>query len=83
MILALASARKVRDLLLLRIDNDHLQRPPTVWKLRAGFGAKQERPHHSILPISYTECPHLCPVRHLNQYIRRISKQRVGIGHID
>ena len=80
MILALASARRVSDLFLLRIDNDHLQRLPTVWKCLPAFGARQERPHHSTPPVifsQYLECPRLCPVGHSIEYLRRTSKERV------
>ena len=77
MILALASARRVSDLFLLRIDNDHLQRLPTVWKCLPAFGARQERPHHSIPPVifsQYLRVPSSVPGRALDRIFKTYVK---------
>ena len=42
MLLAIASARRVSDLCLLRTDVDSLQRTPDKWTFLPAFGAKQE-----------------------------------------
>ena len=81
MLLALASARRVSDLFLLRTDNLHLQRLPTKWSFLAAFGAKQERPNHSVPPIVFEKnlkYPRLCPILHLEDYLRRTDADRSG-----
>ena len=79
--LTLASARRVSDLFLLRTDNPHLQRLPTKWSFLVAFGAKQERPNHSVPPIVFEknlECPRLCPILHLEDYLQRTDADRSG-----
>ena len=81
MLLALASARRVSDLYLLRIDSDHLQKLPSKWSFITAFGAKQERTSHSVPPIISTkniECPNLCPIAHLKEYLTRTKIERKG-----
>ena len=78
---ALASARRVSDLFLLCTDSNHLQRLPSKWSFIAAFGAKQERPHHRVPPIVFeknVDCPRLCPVLHLQEYMSRTSAERVA-----
>ena len=81
LLMALASARRVSDLFLLRTDGNHLQRLPSKWSFIAAFGAKQERPHHRVPPIVFeknVDCPRLCPVLHLQEYMSRTSAERVA-----
>ena len=72
MLMAIASARQVSDLMLLRTDVDSLRQTPDKWVFLPAFGAKQERPYHSVPPLIFTRLEghdNLCPVKHLSAYM--------------
>ena len=65
MLMAIASARRVSDLILLRTDVDSLRQTPDKWIFLPAFGAKQERTNHSVPPMIFTRLEghdNLCPV---------------------
>ena len=79
MLLAIASARRVSDLCLLRTDVDSLQRTPDKWIFLPAFGAKQERPNHSVPTLVFSRnegCPDICPVSHLSAYMKITGADR-------
>ena len=79
MLLALASARRVSDMFLLCVDDQHLRILPTKWTFLTAFGAKQERQTHSVPPITFNQnvdCSRLCPVAHLVKYMKRTCVER-------
>ena len=72
MFLALASAKRVSDLFLFCVDDQHLRILSTKWTFLTAFGAKQERQTHSVPPITFNqnvESSRLCPVAHLVEYM--------------
>ena len=80
MLLDLASAKRVSDLFLFCVDDQHLVILSTEWTFLTAFGAKQERQTHSVPPITFTqnvESSRLCPVAHLVEYMRRTSVERL------
>ena len=82
MLLALASARRVSDMFLLCVDDQHLRILPTKWTFLTAFGAKQERQTHSVPPITFNQnadCSTLCPVAHLVEYMKRTRVERQKI----
>ena len=73
MLMAIASARRVSDLMLLRTDVDSLQQTRDKWIFLPAFGAKQERPNHSVPPLVFTRNEghdKLCPISHLSAYMK-------------
>ena len=83
MLLALASARRVSDLCLLRTDDDNLQRTPDKWTFLPAFGAKQECPNHSVPPLVFTrnnDCANICPVSHLSAYMKITEADRRSLN---
>ena len=83
MLLALASARRVSDLCLLRTDDDYLQRTPDKWTFLPAFGAKQERPNHSVPPLVFTrnnDCANICLVSHLSAYMKITEADRRSLN---
>ena len=83
MLLALASARRVSDLCLLRTDDNSLQQTNDKWTFLPTFGAKQERPNHSVPPLISSrngECTNICPVSHLSAYIKLTETDRRSIN---
>ena len=82
MLLAIASAKRVSDLMLLRTDVDSLQQTPDKWVFLPAFGAKQERPNHSVPPLVFTrngENANICPVSHLSAYMKITESDRKAL----
>ena len=72
MLLAIASARRLSDLCLLRTDDNSLQRTQDKWTFLPAFGEKQEHLNHSVPPLIFTrnsDCANICPVSHLSAYM--------------
>ena len=79
MLMAIASARRVSDLMLLRTDVDSLQQTRNKWVFLPAFGAKQERPNHSVPPMVFTRNTghaNLCPISHLSAYLKVTETER-------
>ena len=83
MLLAIASARRVSDLMLLRTDVDSLQQTRNKWVFLSAFGAKQERPNHSVPPLVFTRNTghvNLCPISHLSAYMTITETDRQNLN---
>ena len=79
-LVALFSARRVSDLVLLRTTKEHLQVSDEKVTMFCDFGAKQDRPGHVNPPIVLRayEDKRLCPVAHIKAYIKITEKKRRG-----
>ena len=83
MLLAIASARRVSDLMLLRTDVESLQQTPGKWVFLLAFGAKQERPNHSVQPLVFSrngENANIYPVSHLSAYMKITESDRKALS---
>jgi hypothetical protein len=74
-LVAVFSARRMADLILLRVTPDLLQVSPDSAVFQPAFGAKQDRPGHQnpLVVLRAYDDTRLCPVAHLKDYLRRTS----------
>ena len=72
-LIAVFSARRVADLMLLRISPGHLQRSASSAIFQPAFGAKQDRPGHQnpVITLRAYHDIRLCPVATLGEYLSR------------
>ena len=79
-ILALATCKRPSDLTLLHIGIGQMtdNRVTNTIIFSPVFGAKNARAKHPYQPFvtlhQYDDCPELCPVRHIRQYIQTTSQ---------
>ena len=69
--------------MLFRTDVDSLQQTQAKWISLPAFGAKQERPNHSVSLLFFTRNvghKNLCPISHLSAYMKITETDRRNLN---